>query len=134
MAMEMTVSTSASRTPRTPVDSRPAKTRTSSTGKRMQRPSEEVKSTSLAVVHRPTPMMESPSSSFMAILPARFTCTKSESLLRRTPQERGDGLARLDRQKIDEGLAARSRRTQRQAPDLELVDLAARREEQHRRM
>ena len=54
----------------------------------MQRPSAVVSSTSLAVVQRPTPMMESPSSSFMAILPLRLTWTKSESLLRRTPPER----------------------------------------------
>ena len=34
-------------------------------------------------------------------------------------------LARLERQEVDERLAARLRRRQRQAPDLQLVDLAA---------
>ena len=47
-------------------------------------------------------------------------------------QDRGDALAGLDGQEVDPGLAARGRRAHRQAPDLQLVDLAARREEQHR--
>ncbi len=82
--MEITWSPSARRMPRTPVESRLANTRTSSTGKRMQRARAVVSRISLAGVHRPTPMMLSPSSSFMAILPLRLICTKSDSLLRRT--------------------------------------------------
>ena len=70
--------------PRTPVEVRPLKTRTSSTGKRMQRPPRAASSTSSATVQVETPMSRSPSSSFMAILPLTFTSTKSESLLRRT--------------------------------------------------
>ena len=46
----------------------------------------------------------------------------------------GDALALLERQDVDQRLAARLRRRQRQPPDLLLVDLAARGEEQHRRM
>ncbi len=46
----------------------------------------------------------------------------------------GDGLARIERQNIDQRLAARLRRRQRQPPDFLLVDLALRGEEQHRRM
>ena len=156
MAMEMTLSPSARRMPRTPVESRPANTRTSSTEKRMQRPSGGgQQDVVLLGVQRPTPTMRSPSSSFMAILPVRLMLTKSRQLVApdvaraggehhvqlvpgrlvlRQRQDRGDGLARLDRQQVDEGLAARRRRAQRQAPDLQLVDLAARREEQHRRV
>ena len=46
----------------------------------------------------------------------------------------GDALALLQRQDVDQRLAARVRRRHRQPPDLFLVDLAARGEEQHRRM
>ena len=49
-------------------------------------------------------------------------------------QEGGDGLTRLQRQNIDHGLAPCLRRARRQAVDLELVDHAARGEEQHRRV
>ena len=99
--------------------------------------------------------MPSPSSSFIAILPARLTCAKSESLLRRTRaargrehhverfparlvlgqrHDRGDALALLERQHVDQRLAARLRRRQRQPPDLLLVDLALGGEIQHRLM
>ena len=99
--------------------------------------------------------MPSPSSSFIAMMPERRTSTKSESLLRRTVprvvanitsslsqvllvlgqrHDGGDGLALLERQDIDQRLAARLRRRQRQPPDLLLVDPAARGEEQHRRV
>ena len=70
--------------PRTPVESRPLKTRTSGTGKRMHWPFAVVSSTSSASEQICTSTMCSPSSSFMAILPLRLTWTKSESLLRRT--------------------------------------------------
>ncbi len=87
--MEMTLSPSARRMPRTPVESRPANTRTSSTAKRMQRPRAVVSRMSFCcALHTPTPTMESPSSSFIAILPLRLMPTKSLSLLRRTPPER----------------------------------------------
>ena len=46
----------------------------------------------------------------------------------------GDALALLQRQDVDQRLAARVRRRHRQPPDLFLVDLALRGEEQHRRM
>jgi hypothetical protein len=49
-------------------------------------------------------------------------------------QDRGDALAVVERQQVDQRLAARLRLADRQAPDLQLVDLAARREEQHRRV
>ncbi len=87
MAIEMTRSPSARRMPRTPVDSRPANTRTSPTAKRIARPSAVVSSTSWFSAASDTPTMCSSSPSFMAILPARFTLTKSDSLLRRTSPE-----------------------------------------------
>ena len=49
-------------------------------------------------------------------------------------QDGGDALLLLQRQQVDEGLARRLRRGGRQAPDLHLVDHAARGEEQHRSM
>jgi hypothetical protein len=91
----------------------------------------------------------------MAILPARFTCDEVRQLVAahvprvvanitssavpgrlvlRQRHDGGDALALLQRQHVDQRLAARLRRRQRQAPDLFLVDLAARREEQHRRV
>ena len=82
--MEMTWSLPSSLMPRTPADSRPLNTRTSVTGKRMAWPSAVVSSTSLFSSQTATPMMRSPSSSFMAILPFCLTSMKSESLLRRT--------------------------------------------------
>ena len=57
-------------------------------------------------------------------LPARFVL--------RQRHDGGDALSRLERQQIDERLAARLRRRERQAPYLLLVDLSRRREEQHR--
>ena len=91
----------------------------------------------------------------MASLPARLTWAKSLSLLRLTVprvvanitsrdsqvelvlgqgHDGGDALALLERQKIDQRLAARLRRRERQPPDLLLVDLSGGREEQHRLM
>ena len=52
----------------------------------------------------------------------------------RQRHDRGDAFALLQRQDVDQRLAATVRRRQRQTPHLLLVDLAARREEQHRRM
>ena len=126
------------------------------TGKRMHWPELAVSSTSSLSVQVSTPRIASPSSSsFMAILPLRLTWTKSDSLLRRTVprvvanmtsrsvplglvlrqrQDRGDAVALLQRQHVAQGLAARLRVADRQAPDLFLVDDAARGEEQHRRM
>ena len=60
------------------------------------------------------------------LLPAR--------LVLRQRHDRGDALAFFERQKVDQRLAARLRRGKRQPPDLLLVDLAARGEEQHRRV
>ena len=141
--------------PRTPIEVRPWNTRTSGTGKRMHWPPGAVSSTSSFSVQICTSTIASPSSSFMAMMPERRTSTKSDSLLRRTvprvvanitsssPQvalvlgqrhDGGDALALLERQDVDQRLAARLRRRQRQPPDLLLVDLAARGEEQHRRM
>ena len=89
------------------------------------------------------------------MMPERRTSAKSDSLLRRTVprgggehhvelvpgrlvlrqrHDGGDALALLERQDVDQRLAARLRRRQRQPPDLFLVDLAARGEEQHRRV
>ena len=48
--------------------------------------------------------------------------------------DRGDALVLLERQDVDQRLAARLRRRERQPPHLLLVDLAARGEEQHRRV
>ena len=70
--------------PRTPIEVRPVKTRTSVTGKRMHWPPAAVKSTSSRSVQICTSTIASPSSSFMAMMPERRTSTKSESLLRRT--------------------------------------------------
>ena len=81
----MTRSPDARLMPRTPVESRPLKTRTSGTGKRMHWPSAVVSTTSSFSEQVATSTMRSPSSSFIAILPLRFTWMKSLSLLRRTP-------------------------------------------------
>ena len=80
----MTLSPSASAMPRTPIESRPLNTRTSSTAKRMHWPRAVVSSTSSLSEQICTSTMRSPSSSRMASLPARLTWAKSESLLRRT--------------------------------------------------
>ena len=82
--MEMTFSPSPMVMPRTPVESRPLKTRTSPTSKRIARPPEVVSSTSSLAEQVATSTMPSPSSSFMAILPLRLISTKSASELRRT--------------------------------------------------
>src|SRR5579871_984885 len=55
-------------------------------------------------------------------------------LVFRQRHDGGDGLALLQRQDVDQRLAARLRRRLRQPPDFFLVDLAARREEQERRV
>ncbi len=55
-------------------------------------------------------------------------------LVLRQRQDGGDALALLQRQKVDQRLAASLRGGERQPPDLQLVDHAARGEEQHRRM
>ncbi len=55
-------------------------------------------------------------------------------LVLRQRHDRGDALALFERQEVDQRLAARLRRGKRQPPDLQLVDLAARGEEQHRRV
>ena len=70
--------------PRTPTEFRPAKTRTSGTGKRMHWPCAVVRITSSASVQVSTERIASPSPSFMAMMPERRTSTKSESLLRLT--------------------------------------------------
>ncbi len=49
-------------------------------------------------------------------------------------QDVHDRIARLDRQQVDEGLAARLRIAQRQPPGLQLVGLAVGGKEEHRRM
>ena len=54
----------------------------------MQRPCAVVSSTSFSGVQMRTATMESPSSSFMAILPLRLMFSKSDSALRRTLPER----------------------------------------------
>ena len=141
--------------PRTPREVRPENTRTSGTAKRMHWPPLAVSSTSSFSVQMATSTIASPSSSFMAMMPDGRTSTKSDELVaphgaagggehhveiapgRLVLGQRhdgGDGLARIERQDIDQRLAARLRRRQRQPPDLLLVDLALRGEEQHRRM
>ena len=55
-------------------------------------------------------------------------------LVLRQRHDGGDALARLERQQVDQRLAARLRRRERQPPDLLLVDLPGRGEEQHRLM
>ena len=74
----------ASAMPRTPIEVRPVKTRTSVTGKRMHWPPAAVSSTSSRSVQICTSTIASPSPSFMAMMPERRTSTKSDSLLRRT--------------------------------------------------
>ena len=83
--MEITRSPLSSRMPRTPVESRPANTRTSVTGKRMLLPPSAASSTSWCSVQMATLTRLSPSSSFIAILPLALTDTKSLSRLRRMP-------------------------------------------------
>ena len=141
--------------PRTPTEFRPAKTRTSGTGKRMHCPRAVVSITSsasvqvstrkdalaLAELHGddagaahvdeigelvPPHRAAGRGEHHVELLPAR--------LVLRQRHDRGDPLALFERQEVDQRLAARLRRGERQPPDLLLVDLAARGEEQHRRV
>ena len=80
----MSLSPSSSAMPRTPIEVRPANTRTSVTGKRMHWPPAAVSSTSSVSVQICTFTMPSPSSSFIAMMPDGRTSEKSDSLLRRT--------------------------------------------------
>ena len=84
MPIEITSSPSPRRMPRTPVELRPAKTRTSGTAKRIHWPSAVVSRISSFSEQIFTDTMPSSSSSFIAILPLRFTRVKSDNLLRRT--------------------------------------------------
>src|SRR5258708_3264551 len=70
--------------PRTPIEVRPVKTRTSVTGKRMHWPPAAVSSTSSCSVQIWTSTIASSSSSFIAMMPERRTSTKSDRLLRPT--------------------------------------------------
>ena len=70
--------------PRTPVELRPANTRISDTGNRMQRPRYVAKNTSWSSVHGRTEIKLSPSSNFIAILPFARIESKSDVRLRRT--------------------------------------------------
>ena len=70
--------------PRTPVELRPANTRISSTGNRMQRPRYVAKNTSCSSLHGRTEIKLSPSSNFIAILPFARIESKSDIRLRRT--------------------------------------------------
>ena len=153
--MEMMSSPSARLMPRTPMESRPLKTRTSVTAKRMHWPLAVVSSTSSFSEQICTSTMCSPSSSFMAILPPRLTWTKSDSLLRRTvPREvanitsslsqdassSGSGMMVVMRSPCLSGsmftraLPLAFGRGERQAPHLLLVGLALGGEEDHRRV
>uniref|UniRef100_A0A0N5A0B3 Glutamate synthase large subunit n=1 Tax=Parastrongyloides trichosuri TaxID=131310 RepID=A0A0N5A0B3_PARTI len=62
----------------------------------------------------------------VVIAPSRFVFRQGQHV--------HDAVARLDRQQVDEGLAARLRIAQRQAPGLQLIGLAVGGEEQHRRV
>ena len=70
--------------PRTPVESRPLKMRTSVVGKRMARPERVVSITSSSSEAMRALISRTPSGSFMAILPLRMTLVKSSSALRLT--------------------------------------------------
>jgi hypothetical protein len=70
--------------PRTPVESRPLKTRTSVVGKRIARPSAVTSITSSSPCRCARSRGSRPSGSFIAILPLRLTLVKSDSALRRT--------------------------------------------------
>ena len=96
IAIETTASPSARRMPRTPVESRPLKTRTSVAGKRMARPSRVVSITSSSSDAMQALISRVPSGSFIAILPLRMTLVKSSSALRRTsPSEVAKTICRL---------------------------------------
>ncbi len=70
--------------PRTPVELRPWKTRTSVSLKRMHLAAAVASNTSSASSQVATPISRSSPSSFMAILPLALTWTKSDKRLRRT--------------------------------------------------
>ena len=80
----MTWSSPSSLMPRTPTESRPAKTRTSVTGKRIALPAAVASRMSSFSLQTCTPISRVPSSSFMAILPLALTLVKSDRRLRRT--------------------------------------------------
>ena len=133
--------------PRTPVESRPLKTRTSVAGKRIARPRLVVSITSSSSEQMRALISRTPSGSFIAILPLRMTLVKSSSALRRTsPSEVANMICRLahsasgtstgmiaaietpwrDRQDVDDRLAAGVAPAERQAPGLQRVDHARR--------
>ena len=153
--MEMTWSLRSSLMPRTPGDSRPLNTRTSATGKRIAWPSAVVSSTSswsphtstaddavagielhgdLAVLAHLDEVGELVAAHVAAIGGEHHVELLPRRLVLGQRQDGGDGLVLVERQQIDERLAAGLRRRDRQAPDRHLVDHAARGEEQHRRM
>jgi hypothetical protein len=82
--------------PRTPVEPRPLKIRTSPTGKRIARPPRVVSMTSSASEQIRALISRMPSGSRIAILPLRMTLVKSSSALRRTsPSEVANMICRL---------------------------------------
>src|SRR3981189_371988 len=126
MVSEISLSLLGNAMPRTPIEVRPWNTLTSVTGKRMHWPPAAVSSTSSCSVQICTSTIASSSSSFMAMMPERRPSTKRDRAVLRCPCSKGEY--------VDQRLAAAVRRRHRQPPDLFLVDLAARGEEQHRRM
>ena len=80
----MTLSPSSIEIPRTPIEERPANTRTSGTAKRMHWPCAAVSRTSSFSEQICTSTMPSPSASFIAMMPDGRTSEKSESLFLRT--------------------------------------------------
>ncbi len=82
--IETTISFAASRMPRTPVESRPLKIRTSVVGKRIARPRAVTSITSSFSSQIRAFTRLTPSGSFIAILPFDFTLVKSDSAFRRT--------------------------------------------------
>ena len=84
IAIPMILSSAPRFIPRTPVELRPAKTRISLTGKRIQRPRYVAKNTSWSSLHGRTEIKLSPSSNFIAILPFARIESKSDIRLRRT--------------------------------------------------
>ena len=141
--------------PRTPVELRPGKTRTSGTGKRMHWPLrggqhhvvglgaglDAEDALALAELHGDLAGAVDVDEVGQLVAPDR-AAGGGEHHVERLParlvlgqrHDRGDALALGERQEVDQRLAARLRRGQRQPPDLLLVDLAARGEEQHRRV
>ncbi len=153
--IEITRSPSSSAMPRTPTDERLWNTRTSSTAKRMHWPPAAVSSTSSFSVQICTSTMAvalvelhrddaggANVDEIGQLVPPHGAARRREHHVELVPgrlvlgnrHDGGDGLALFERKNVDQRLAARLRRRQREPPDLFLVDLAARREEQHRRM